>query len=251
MKKGILFIVAVLAVSLLLPGFASANPAYIVTLRVIGADGNPLVSANVEVFYQGGSKVVSGTTNTTGYLTFEVLNNGTYLVVVSKSYYVLDYFTVSGSDVTKTINLTTGYYKFNMSSTPITVPFNISLTTVSGVIYQNANTNVTVFVPSGENVNIAFPKEVKQTIYKYTFEKLKYDYTETTDNTVTLTASADKVITAYYTKTFAITLEYWVVALLVVIIIVALFVAWRAGAKTAKEMIEERREKSRKFVKRK
>ena len=252
MKRGILVLVVLLALSLLVnTGIALASPGYKVTLRVIDENNNPLESATVEVFYQSGSRVVSGATNTTGYFTFEILSNGTYVVVVSKKYYIMDYFTVAGADVSKTLNLTSGYYKLNVTSTPITVAFNISLTAASGVIYENANTNVTVFIPAGENVRVAFPKEVQQTIYKYTFDKLKYDYTETTNNYVTLTMSTNRAVIAYYTKTFAITLEYWVVALLVVIIVIALFVAWRAGAKTAKEMIEEYREKTRKFVKRK
>ena len=255
MRNGLLVLLAVLLVAPLIgvgTTAVTANPAYKVTLRVIDASGNALTSATVEVFYQGGSKVVSGTTNTTGYFEFEVLSNGTYLVVVYKEFYILDYFAVSGADVSKTINLTTGYYKLNASSTPINVGFNMTLGDVSGVTYQGATTNVTVYVPAGSSVTLAFPKEkTEYYVYKYVLDKIKYDYSETTDNTLTLTMSTNREVTAYYTKTFAITLEYWILAILVVIIVVSLVVAWRAGAKTAKSMIEEYRERSRKFVRRK
>jgi len=46
-------------------------------------------------------------------------------------------------------------------------------------------------------------------------------------------------------------LEYWMVGVLALIVIIALVVAWTAGARTAKTMIEEWRAGSRKFVKKK
>jgi len=249
MRKGILVVaVALLALSLLVSAkVALASPAYTVTLRVIDPDNDPLASATVEVFYESGSKVAEGTTNSTGYFEFEVLSNGTYVVVVSKEFYAMDTFEVSGADVSKTMNLT-GFYKADIGSTPITVAFNISLTDEPDVVYQ-PTTNVTFYLPAGESIELAFPEEkTEYYVYKYKLDKIKYDYSETTENTVTLTMNTDKQVTAYYVKTFAITLEYWVVGILVVIIIVALLVAWRAGATTAREMIEEYREKTRKFV---
>jgi len=251
MKKGILAVAVLSALLLLMSVCAAASPAYKVTLRVIDPDNNPLASATVEVFYETGSKVAEGTTNSTGYFEFEVLSNGTYVVVVSKEFYAVDSFDVAGADVTKTMNLSTGYYKADIGSTPITVTFNISLTDVPDVVYQ-PSTNVTFYIPAGESIELEFPKEkTEYYVYKYVLDKIKYDYSETTENTITLTMNTDKQVTAYYTKTFAITLEYWVVALLVVVIVVALFIAWRAGAAAAREMIEEYREKSRKFVRRK
>ena len=251
MRK-IAVLLAVLLAGLVLPMPAFAMPAYKVTLRVIDHEGNPLDSATVEVFHSGGGKVTSGTTNATGYFVFEVLSNGTYVVVISKSYYIVDKFEVAGADVTKTINLTTGYYKLNASSTPITTNFNLTLTAVPGVVYTDMTTNVTIFLPAGEGVKVTFPKEItKYYVWKYTLDKLKYDYTETTENAVSLTMNANREVTAYYTKTFAITLEYWVVAILVVIILLALFVAWRAGARAAREAIAEYRERTRRFVRRK
>ena len=82
-------------------------------------------------------------------------------------------------------------------------------------------------------------------------QKIVYDYTETTANEVSFTVNADRVVTAHYERQFAIVLEPWILALLAVVIAVSLFVAWRAAGATAKEVVEEYRERARRFVKRK
>jgi len=248
--RRVVLLAALLAVVLLLP-ILHASPAYTVTLTVTGADGSPLASATVEVYYQDGTRVASGATDSSGRYQFDVTSNGTYLVVVSKAYYVLDHFAVNGNNVAKSIDLTTGYHKLNVTSTPVIAGFNVTLAAVSGVTYGGASTNATIFIPAGEGVTVALPKEIRQLIFKYTLEKIVYDSTETTQNSVTLTMDADKVVTAHYTRGFAITLENWMIAVLIVIIAVAIAVVWRAGAKTAKDMVEEYRERSRKFVRRK
>lgn len=248
--KRVVLLVALLALCLSLTP-ALAKPGYYVTITVVGKDGSAVADATVEVFYEDGTSVGRQTTDASGQCTFEVTKNGTYLVVVSKEYLILDYFEVSGSNATKEINLTSGYYQLNVTSVPTCVSFNLTLGAVSAATYTDAATNATVYVPSGGEVTVSFPKEKKEYyVFKYVLEKVVYDSTETTSSEVTLTMDSDKVVTAHYEKTYAIVLETWMVVALVFVIALALFVAFRAGSHAAKEAIEEYRERSRKFVKR-
>ena len=222
---------------------ASADP--VVTITVIGPDGKAVSGAKVILYDTAGNKY-ENTTDINGVTTISVPANGTYLIVVKSSYYILDTVDVAG-DVSKTVNASAMYH-VNISSTPLSVDTKVMLTAFTYVTVT-MTTNVTVYAPS--SLNITFPKEIVKFPYKYTFDKIKYDGVETNETTITLDMARDYTVTAYYTKTFYMALEYWMVIILVIVIIAALAIAWSAGARTARAMIEEWRAKNRKFVKKK
>ena len=230
-------------VMLVAPVAAAANP--VVTVTVIGADGEPLVGAKVTLYDVDGDKY-EDTTDENGTAQVTVPANGTYLVVVKGEYYVLDTVDVAG-DTNVTVNASAMHFA-NLTSTPLAVDAKVLLLAFDDV-ELTMTTNVTVYAPS--SINASFPSEIVKFPYKYVFNHVKYDTKETNETTVTLDMTEDYEVTAYYTKTFYMALEYWLVILLVIIIIAALVIAWSAGAKTAKAMVDEWKQKNRKYVKKK
>ena len=222
---------------------ASADP--VVTITVVGPDGKTVSGAKVTLYDSAGNKY-ENTTDINGVTKISVPSNATYMVVVKSSYYVLDTVSVSG-DTSKTVNAS-AMHKANVTSTPLSVDAKVEL---SAFPYVNitTTTNVTVYAPS--TITVTFPEEITKFPYKYTFDKLKYDGVEKTTNSISIDMARDYTVTAYYTKTFYLTLEYWMVIILVLVIIAALAIAWSAGAKKAKAMIEEYRARNRKFVRKK
>jgi len=248
MRKAALPILAlalfVVVLMLVAPAAAtSADP--VVTITVVGPDGKTVSGAKVTLYDTAGNKY-ENTTDINGVTKITVPANGTYLVVVKSEYFILDTVDVAG-DTSKTVNAS-AMHKANVTSTPLSVDAKVEL---SAFPYVNitTTTNVTVYAPS--TITVTFPEEITKFPYKYTFDKLKYDGVEKTTNSVSIDMARDYTVTAYYTKTFYMALEYWMVIILAIIIVVALAVAWSAGARTAKSAIEEWRNKSRRFVKKK
>jgi len=238
-------IVLMLVLVLATPVTVASNVDPVVTITVVGPDGETLSGAKVTLYDTAGNKY-ENTTDINGVTEITVPANGTYLVVVKSSYYILDTVDVAG-DVSKTVNASAMNH-VNISSTPLSVDAEVMLTAFTYVTVTTT-TNVTVYAPS--TLNITFPEEIVQFPYKYTFDKIKYDGVETNETTITIDMARDYTVTAYYTKTFYMALEYWMVIILVIVIIAALAIAWSAGARTAKAMIEEWRNKNRKYVKKK
>ena len=239
-----LLAVFIIATMLVAPvAAAAADP--VVTITVVGPDGKAVSGAKVTLYDTAGNKY-ENTTDINGVTEITVPANGTYLVVVKSEYYILDTVDVAG-DTSKTVNASVLHYA-NITSTPLSVDVKVLLLAFN-YTKLTLTTNVTVYAPS--DINVTYPSEITQFPYKYTFDKIKYDGVETNETTVTVDMARDYVITGYYTKTFYMALEYWMVIVLVIVIIAALAIAWSAGAKTAKAMIEEWRNKSRKYVKKK
>jgi len=238
-----IILVLLMAVAFTAPATAAASN--VVTITVVGPDGKTVSGAKV-VLYDTAGNSYENTTDINGVAEISVPANGTYLVVVKASYYIIDTVDVAG-DTSKTVNASAMYH-VNITSTPLSVDAEVMLLSFN-YTKLTLTTNVTVYAPS--DINISFPSEITKFPYKYTFDKIKYDGVETNETTVTLDMARDYTVTAYYTKTFYMTMEYWMVILLVIIIIAALAIAWSAGARTAKSMVEEWRERNRKFVKKK
>lgn len=241
----ILVAVVFILVLVLSPATHAVATDPVVTITVIGPDGKAVSGAKVTLYDTAGNKY-ENTTDINGVTQITVPENGTYLVVVKSTYYILSTVDVLG-DTSVTINATTMHH-VNISSTPLSVDTTVVLLAFN-YTKLTITTNMTVYAPS--SINITFPKEIVKFPYKYTFDKIKYDSVETNETTITLDMARDYTVTGYYTKTFYMALEYWMVMLLVIVIIAALAIAWVAGAKTARAMIEEWREKSRKFVRKK
>jgi len=238
---------AILMIALLVsPAIALAATDPTVNITVYGADGQPLENAKVTVYDSAGTVVFEGNTDENGTVSLTVSETGLYLVVVKSEYYILDTINVTG-DMNVTIDASTMYHA-NLTSTPKNVDVKVVLLAFDEV-ELTMTTNVTVYAPS--DINVTYPSEIVEFPYKYVLSKIEYDGRETNETTVTLDMTEDYVVTAYYEKTFYITLEYWMVILLVIIIVAALAIAWSAGARQARAMISEWREKNRKYVKKK
>ncbi len=239
-------VVAVLLLALLVAMAAPTLAASVdVTIRAIGPDNTALANAKV-VLYDIQGNAYEGTTNSTGYVTITVPAPDVYLVVVEGGkFYILD--TVNTSATTLyTVNATLMHHA-NLSSTPTVVDVKVAL---AGFGYNvSLTTNTTVYAAS--DLEVFYPAEVVKFPYKYTFEKIKYDNTETTNTSVTLVMTADYDVVAYYTKQFYLTLELWVAIILVACIVIAILAAMAAGARAAKSVLHEYSEKKRKFVRRK
>jgi len=244
MRKPLLGVVALLVVLALVVPVAGATADPVVTITVVGSDGKTLSGVKVTLYDTAGNKY-ENTTDINGVTKITVPSNGTYLVVVKGEYYILDTVSVAG-DTNYTVNASTMHHA-NITSTPLSVDVDVLLLAFN-YTKLTMTTNVTVYAPS--DINVSFPSEIIKFPYKYTFDKVKYDGVETNETTVTVDMTRDYVITGYYLKTFYIQLEYWMIILLVLIVIAALAIAWSAGARTAKAMIAEWREK-RRFVRKK
>ena len=241
-----LALVLALLVMVSVPHVACASGADpTVTITVIGKDGKAITGAKVILYDSAGNKY-ENTTDINGVTKITVPSNATYLAVVKTEYYILDTITVSG-DTSYTINASAMHF-VNITSTPLSVDVDVMLVAFNYTKIP-MTCNVTVYAPS--DLNVTFPSEIVKFPYKYVFDKVKYDGVEKNETTVSIDMARDYTITAYYTKTFYMTLEYWVIVVLVIVIIAAIAIAWSAGAKTSKAMIEKWRERNRRFVRRK
>jgi len=239
-----IFIVALIMVNPIAATAATATQ-YNVTIMVVGADKSPLSNATVTLYDVYGNKY-EGTTDSRGQAVIAVPANGTYLVVVKAEYYILGTVSVTG-DTSYTVDASTMTYA-NITSTPISVDVKVVLGSFN-TVGLTMTTNITVYAPS--TINVTFPSEISKFPYKYVFSKVEYNGIESNDTTISLDMTSNYAVTAYYTKSFFVEMNYWIIALIVIIIIAALAIAWSAGTRAAKTMIEEWREENRKFVKRK
>jgi len=240
-------LLAILMIAVLIaPSITLAASDSTLNVTVIGADGQPLANAKVTVYNKLGNVVEEETTDENGTVTLTVSETGLYLIVVKDDYYILYDINVTG-DMNVTIDASTMHFA-NLTSEPKSVDVKVVLLAFDDVTLT-MTTNVTIYAPS--DINVTYPSEITEFPYKYVLDKIEYDGKETNDTTVTLDMLEDYVVTAHYEKTFYITMEYWMVIILVIVLVAALAIAWSAGARQAKAMISEWREKNRKYVKKK
>lgn len=213
-----------------------------VTIEIIDRGGNPVAGATVMLCNATRCPWVN-TTDSNGVAVLGV-PNGTYLLLVNKDkLHVLDVVTVSG-DTSVVEDLRNMHYA-NIESKPISVTIKVTPTTFNRTI--ELSTPSTLYARMV--VNIAFPDKVKAFPYVYSLEKIEYDGNVAENRTaITLGMDKDCNVTAYYSQQFAVSLDTPTLVALVLVVAVATIVAWRAGAKTAKEAVIEWR---RRFVKKK
>jgi len=237
------YLLAILMVAMLMIPVASAET-YTVTVTVVGPDKNRVAGATVTLIDSAGNKY-SNTTDSSGVTKISV-PAGTYLVVVkAPSYYILSSVTVSASS-SVTVDASS-MHKAVISSVPISVDVSVNLTNVK--IATSISTNATVYAPS--TVGVVFPSEVAKFPFRYVFVNATYDSASTNKTSISLDMAKDYTVVAYYSQQFYIALPSWLIIVLIVVIILGIVVAFRAGTKTAKSMIEEYVVSSRRFVKKK
>jgi hypothetical protein len=238
-------VVAVLALVALPSVVLAQNP--VVSLTVVAPDGSALANATVKLIDVTGTEY-SNTTDTEGNVDITVPATGLYYVLVyGQGYYILSVLNVTG-DISATINAS-AMPALSVQSTEAGVEFSIARSEISTLALK-LSTNTTIYTDSGMTVTLEFPREVLRFPYRYTLQKITYDTTETTDNTVTLTPATNTTVTAYYSKTLYFVLPTWALIALGVTVVVAVGVVWFA-TKTAKHAVASIRESSMTFVRRK
>jgi hypothetical protein len=219
----------------------------VVTLTVVAPDRSALANATVKLIDINGREY-SNTTNTAGTASITVPATGLYYVVAyGQGYYVLSVLNVTG-DMSVTVNAST-MLALNVQSTEASVEFSIARSEISTLALK-FSTNTTIYTDSGKTVTLEFPLEVLRFPYKYTFQKIVYGTTETTNNTVTLTPTADTDVVAYYTRTYYFVLPTWALVALGVTVFVAIGVVW-FSTRAAKHIVASIRDDFMQFVKRK
>ena len=230
----------VLLASLLIVAASTGAFAYNVTITVKGPDGAPLAGAELFIYAQ--DKTFNATTNENGVVTV-ALDNGTYgLLAKGGKFVIYTVFTVTG-DTSITVDASQ-MHTANLTSTPISVEVELR----SGSVRNPAKvaTNTTLY--SDVTLNVTFPKEVTKLPFKYTLSELSVNGAKVDGNSAVLDMTAnDYNVVAKYTKTFGVVLQPWMLGAILVVVAIALIVAMKAGAKTAKQVLMER---SSRFVKR-
>ena len=246
--KRVALLVAVVAVLALVvaPGVALAQDP-VVSLTVVAPDGSALANATVKLIDASGNEY-SNITDTAGKVKITVPATGLYYILVyGQGYYILSVLNVTG-DISATINAS-AMPALMVQSTEASVEFSIARSEISTLALK-FSTNATIYTDSGKNVTLEFPKEVLKFPYKYTLQKIVYDATETTNNTVTLAPATNTTVTAHYSKTLYFVLPTWALIALGVTVAIAVGVVWFA-TKTAKHAVASIRESSMTFVRRK
>jgi hypothetical protein len=246
--KRIALLVAVVAVLALVvaPGVALAQEP-VVSLTVIAPDRSALANATVKLIDVTGTEY-SNTTDTAGKVNIIVPAVGLYYVLVyGQGYYILSVLNVTG-DISATIDAS-AMPALMVQSTEAGVEFSIARSEISALAIK-FSTNTTIYTDSGKTVTLEFPMEALRFPYKYTLQKITYDTTETTNNTVTLTPVTNTTVMAYYSRTLYFMLPTWAIIALGVTVVVAVGVVWFA-TKTAKHAVASIRESSMSFVRRK
>jgi len=249
MKYGIVAtLIMILAIGSLIvaPMLQAEEANFNVTVTVIGDDGRPLENAQVTLYDSLGN-AYTNETNETGVTIITVPSNATYLVVVKGEYYILDTITVSG-DMSYEVNASAMYYA-NITSEPVSADVILGLTSFE-YVNITVTTNVKVYAPS--EINVTFPTEIKKFPWRYVLENITYDNTVVENKSyVVLDMAKDYDVKANYRQEFYLQLESWMLYLLVGLLVLAIVVAFFAGTRTARAVVEEWRTRNSKFVRRK
>ena len=248
MKYGIVAtLIMILAIGSLIvaPMLQAEEANFNVTVTVIGDDGRPLENAQVTLYDSLGN-AYTNKTDETGVTVITVPSNATYLVVVKGEYYILDTITVSG-DMSYEVNASAMYYA-NITSEPVSADVILGLTSFE-YVNITVTTNVKVYAPS--EINVTFPTEIKKFPWRYVLENITYDNTETNESYVELDMAKDYDVKANYRQEFYLKLESWMLYLLVGLLVLAIVIAFFAGTRTARAVVEEWRARNSKFVRRK
>jgi len=249
MKYGIVAtLIMILAIGSLIvaPMLQAEEANFNVTVTVIGDDGRPLENAQVTLYDSLGN-AYTNKTDETGVTVITVPSNATYLVVVKGEYYILDTITVSG-DMSYEVNASAMYYA-NITSEPVSADVILGLTSFE-YVNITVTTNVKVYAPS--EINVTFPTEIKKFPWRYVLENITYDNTVVENKSyIVLDMAKDYDVKANYRQEFYLKLESWMLYLLVGLLVLAIVIAFFAGTRTARAVIEEWRTRNSKFVRRK
>lgn len=219
---GALAVFMALAMLLFVP-LAGATTTYTTTIQVVNPSNQAVASASVYVYFLNGTKVTSGTTNSTGYVQF-ALANGTYLVFVKGTHrYYFALVKVAGT--TKAVINGTKLHYVNVTSVPVTTSFTLKPDNTNVSI--SLSTNTTVF--GDKNATIVFPSSFVSFPYEYKLSQVKNATTTVSTGTIFANLTgANQVVTATYTQSIAFTSPMFL-AIIGVIFIIIIAGAWYAG----------------------
>lgn len=234
----------------------SAAPSYKMPIRVLDKDGDALASATVTVWFVNGTKVGSGTTNSTGWVVIDIGGAGDYVIFVQKGYDALTRVTfdpATNKNVTMNlkdyhwVNITAVCNASSISKPEIVVKYGIP----NVKLWLIAKTNRSVLVYNGLPILFNYPASVFAFPYRYNLTLLTANGEEIENNMTIISINDDYEIVGFYSQEFYLSLETWAIIGIVVIIIIAIALVAVTGRKTVKAIIDEAVDNSRRFVKRK
>lgn len=196
-----------------------------------------------------GSTVKSGTID--GSINVDLSAGNYYLFVITKNETIVYALTVTATTSNVTVDASTMKYakvlaefpKVYIGTPTALVTFKIANTNVS---YDFA-TNWTLYA-SNLASSLTYPNETKTGIYKFVFEKLVVDGTESNETSVTLDFTADTTVKAVYKSEYVIEPMY--LMLLIGIIAFGLIAIVVVSGKKAKSAIIENEVSSMRFYRR-
>lgn len=234
----------------------SAAPSYKMPIRVLDKDGDALASATVTVWFVNGTKVGSGTTNSTGWAVINIKGAGDFVIFVEKGYDALTRVEFDPKEDENVIMDLKNYHWVN-----ITAVYNVSYIGRPTIIVKygipnvklwlTAKTNRSVLVDDGLPILFNYPASVPAFPYRYNLTLLTANEKEIENNKTIISIKDDYEIVGFYSQEFYLSLETWAIIGMVVIIIIAVALVAVTGRKTVKAIIDEAVDNSRKFVKRK
>lgn len=243
-------ILAVALAALFLMGIPLASLAattYTTTLQVVSPQNSALSGVTVTIYALNGTKLYSGTTNSTGYISTS-LANGTYLAVVSTGkYYMFALFKVAGT-THAVINGTKLHYA-NITAVPTSA--SVTLEKIDGSnVTMTLTTNVTVY--GDKNMTVVYPSSFVSFPYEYKLSQVKNATATLTTGTIFVNMTgANQVVVATYTQSVAYTSPIFlgIIALVIIIIIVgAYYAASHAIYNAAHTYVRRTSEEKRRFV---
>uniref|UniRef100_A0A7J2U4G3 Carboxypeptidase regulatory-like domain-containing protein n=1 Tax=Ignisphaera aggregans TaxID=334771 RepID=A0A7J2U4G3_9CREN len=249
MRSIYLAIVALALLAIVFPAVLAASDPTL-TLTFIAPDKTALANAPIKVFDSNGNLVTNATTDASGKATVSVSTTGLYNILAAGSgYYILTVLNVAASSTTATIDAS-AMYKVDILSTLKSVDVKVSRGETPNAKI-GLTTNTSLYTDAGKTITLEFPSQVSAFPYVYKLNKIVYDSTTTTNNTVTIAVNANAVVTAYYEKVLILqVLPTWVLIVFAAVIIIAVGVLAFAP-RMAKKVILSIMEEDREFVKRK
>jgi len=229
---------------------AMAAPGYTLTILVKDRAGTAVAGASIVLYDLSLKQVASGITNSSGYVEFTDIDNGTYIAYLSwGSNRTFTTITVAG-DTSATIDLS-AIFRANVTiDAPITdIEYTVEfLYNETVILKKTVKGNALIY--SSKNLNITFPKEVAKFPYKYVFKNVTYDGSVSEANEISLTMSKDYEVKPLYERTWYVAIEPWVAALLLLVIVGGIVFALYFAGKAAKKTLIKHRVREFRFVKR-
>lgn len=255
-KTGLMLILLLLTILLPL-NRVLAEPGYPLTITVKDPEGGNLASATVTLYYINGTKITSGTTNSTGMVNLEMpVSTANIIIAIEKGFISLTPYSYNSSQSTQTtvdlstynqVTIDATYEKSPLLGSPKAL---VSIELVGTEYVSKISANGTLYVGNNVQIKVAYPESIIAFPYKYNLTEIKVNGVKVNNNS-TVTINSDTSIVGIYSAHYYLTLETWIIVAMLVIIIVAVVVVSTSKRGPVKQAIDEIIQGSRRFVKKK